>query len=121
MSQAVERRTREPFIAENLRPILKWQVGCHDHAVSLVGRGNHVEQQFGARFAGGDVSQLIQNQQVQLAKLLAQSQELSFVFRFQERRDQFGHTEEPDFPALSAGGHAGRRCDCGEQCRTYVF
>ena len=44
MRQPIEGRSGQPFAAENLGPVLEWQIGGHDQAVALVGCGDHVEQ-----------------------------------------------------------------------------
>jgi len=89
--------------------ILERQVGGHDQAVTLVGRGDHVEQQLRARLAGRYVTELIQDEQVQLGKLLPEPQELPLFLGLQEQGDQLGHSEEADSLASAAGGDAEAR------------
>ena len=96
-------------LPKHLGPVLERQVGRHDQAVAFVGRGDHVEQEFRPGLAGRNVAQFVQDQQVQLAQLLPQPQELTFLFGFQQQGDQLGDAEEADLAALSAGGHAQRR------------
>ena len=83
VGEAVQRRSREPFAAQHLGPVLERQVRGHDQAVALVGRGDHVEQQFRPGLAGRNVAQFVEDQEIQLAKLLPQPQELPFFFGFQ--------------------------------------
>ena len=59
-----------------------------------------------AGLAGRNVTQFIEDQQVQLAKLPSQSQELPFFFGFQQQSDQLGDSEEADLLALSTSSHA---------------
>ena len=46
VSEPIESGSREPFAAEDLSPVFKWQVGGHDQTVAFIRRADHVEQQF---------------------------------------------------------------------------
>ena len=70
VGKSIQSRSRQPFAAEDLGPVLKRQIGGHDQAIALVSRGDHVEQQFRAGFARGNVTEFVEDQHVQLAKLL---------------------------------------------------
>ena len=45
-------------------------------------RGNHVEEEFGSGLAGGDVSPLVQNQQVEFGQVAAEAEELLLLIGF---------------------------------------
>ena len=64
MGEPIQGRPGQAFAAEYLGPVLERQVGGHDQAVPLVGRGDHVEQEFRPRLAGGNVAQFIEDQEV---------------------------------------------------------
>ncbi len=72
--EAVQGGSGEAFAAEHFSPILEGAVGRHYQAVPFVGGGDHVEEQLGSGLAGGDVAQFIEDQQIQPAELLAESQ-----------------------------------------------
>ena len=61
----------------------------------------------------GNVAQFVQNQQIQLAKLITQPQELPFFFSLQEQRDQLSHAEEANLAALAQAAMPSTvaRCD----------
>ena len=109
VGKPVQGRPGQAFAAEYLRPVLERQVGGRDQAVPLVGGGDHIEQEFRPGLAGGNVAQFVEDQQVQLAKLLPQPQELPLFFSLQEQGDELGDAEEADFAALGTGGHTQRR------------
>lgn len=106
MREPIERGTGEAFAAEDFGPVLKGQVRGHDQAVPFVGRGDDVEQEFGAGLAGGDVAEFVEDQQVELAQRLSIAEQLAFFLGFQQLGDEFGDAEEPHLAALSTGGHA---------------
>ena len=60
--EPIEGRPGQPLAAQHLGPVLERQVGGHDQAVPLVGRGDHVEQQFRPGLAGRHVAQLVEDQ-----------------------------------------------------------
>jgi len=65
VSQSVQGRSRESFTPQNFGPVLERQVRGHDQAESFIRRADHIKQQFRSRFAGRNVAQFIQDQQVQ--------------------------------------------------------
>ena len=76
--QAVQSRSRESFTAEYLSPVLEWQIGRDNQALTFVGRTDHVEQQFRPNLAGWHVPKFIQNQHVEFRELFAKSQQHTF-------------------------------------------
>ena len=106
VGQPIEGGPGQPLAAQHLGPVLERQVRGHDQAVPLVGRGDHVEQQFRPGLAGRHVAQFVEDQQVQLGKLLPQPQELPLLVGLQQQRDQLGHAEEADLAC------PGRRRPC---------
>jgi len=58
MSQAVQRGADQALAPEYFRPILERQIGRDNQAIPLVGRGDHIEQEFRPSLAGGRRSQI---------------------------------------------------------------
>jgi len=87
MSQSVQGRSGESFTPQNLGPVLKRQVRGHDQAEYLIRRADHIKQQFRSHFAGGDIAQFIQDQQVQSRELFLQLQQCPFFTGFQQLRE----------------------------------
>jgi hypothetical protein len=56
-----------------------------------------------ARHAGRHVAQFIEDEHIQLGKMLSDPQEKTLFLGFQEQRDQFSYAEEADPLTLSAG------------------
>ncbi|MFO0903187.1 MAG: hypothetical protein U0939_09320 [Pirellulales bacterium] len=76
----------------------------------LVGAADHLEEEFRAELAGGDVSQLVEDQQVELRQRRLHPQQRPFFPSFHELRDEFGHATEADaFSSLTRGNAEGRR------------
>lgn len=60
----------------------QYEVGGEHDARAFVGGGNRIEEEFSSGLAGRDVTQFIQNQQVEFGEMTAESQELSFLVGF---------------------------------------
>ncbi len=73
MRQTIQNGSSESLRAENLGPLLKRKIRRDDHARSFIGRRDYVEQQFATELARRDVAQLVEDQQVQLRKLILHS------------------------------------------------
>ena len=70
----IEGGSGEPFVAQHFGPLLEAEVGRQHDAGAFVGGGNHVEEEFGSGLAGRDVTQFIQNQQIEFGEITAESQ-----------------------------------------------
>ena len=106
MGQSIESGSGEAFATEDFGPVLKREVRRHDEAVPLVGSRDDVKQEFRSGFAGGDVAEFVEDQQIEFAERLPVPQQLAFLFGFEQLSDQLGHSEEPDSSPLSASRHA---------------
>ena len=73
--QTVECGSCQSFAAEDLGPVLEWQIGRDNQALTFVGRTDHVEQQFRPDLAGWHVPKFIQNQHVEFRELFSKSQQ----------------------------------------------
>jgi hypothetical protein len=80
--QPIQSGPGETLGAEHLSPVLRGQVGRHQKAGSLIGRGDHIEEQFSTDFGCWDVTEFVQDQQVQLLELRPEPQEVSLVLGF---------------------------------------
>jgi hypothetical protein len=68
--EPVQRRSREPFAAQDFGPVLEGQVRCHDQAVAFVGRRDDVAEEFGPGLARRDVPEFVEDEEVELGQLL---------------------------------------------------
>jgi hypothetical protein len=84
VGQAVEEGSREPLVAQDLRPSLKGQVGGDDEAGAFVGSADDLEEEFHTRLREGDVAELVEEDQVQGFELGVEAFELSFLAAFEE-------------------------------------
>ena len=66
----VECGSRQPFAAQDLDPVFKGQIGRHDQAEVFIRRADDVEQQLRAEFTGRNMTQFIQDQQIDFRDLL---------------------------------------------------
>jgi hypothetical protein len=58
VGKSIDERAGEPFVAEDLGPVLEGQVGGEDKALAFVCAADDVEEKFGADFGEGDVAKL---------------------------------------------------------------
>ena len=91
------------------------RLGGHDQAVAFIRRADHVEQQFGSDLAGGDVAELIEDQQVQFRELFTKPQQHTFFAGFHQLRDQLCDLIEAHATTLTAG----RDSQCGGDMRFF--
>ena len=73
MSEPIERGPCQPFAAQDLSPVFKGQIGRYDQAETFIRCADDVEQQLRAEFTGGDISQFIQDQQIEFRELFFQA------------------------------------------------
>ena len=116
MGQAVQRRSREPLATEHLGPVLEWQVGGHDQAVSLVAVAITSNSSSAPALLAGNVAQFVEDQQIQLAKLLPEPQELTFFLASRSRVMSSVTRKKRTLRPLSASGHSQRRGQVGLAC-----
>jgi hypothetical protein len=95
VGEPVEGRAGESFGAEDFGPGLERQVGRDDHRGAFIRGGDDVEEQFGADLGGGDVAELVEDEQVEFGELGLEAQEAAFVAGFDEGGDEFGGSVEP--------------------------
>jgi hypothetical protein len=91
VGEPVEGGAGEAFVAEHLGPVFKAEVSGEDDALPFVGIGNHVEEQFGAGLAGGDVAEFVEDEQVEPAELVPEAKQLAVLVGLPEGGYQFGY------------------------------
>ena len=57
VGKSIDERAGEPFVAEDLGPVLEGPVGGEDKALTFVGAADDVEEKFGSGFGEGQDSQ----------------------------------------------------------------
>ena len=86
MRQAVQDGTGESLSSKNLRPLIKRQVGRDDDARSFIRGRDDIEEQFTAELACRDVTQFVQDQQVQRSQSPFKPLQCSFIPRNTPKR-----------------------------------
>jgi len=104
VGESVQEGAGEPFRAEDLGPLVEGEVGGDDEALPLVGPANHLEKELGAYLGEGDITQLIDDQQLEPLKLFVKALEASFLAAFHQLGDQGGGGVESHPMPLGAGG-----------------
>ena len=103
MSEAIESGPGQSFAAEHFGPVFERQVRGDNDTVAFVGRADHVEQKFRTKFTGRNVTQFIEDEQVEFRQLSLQSQEYSFFTSLHQLCDQFRDAIEPNSSASTTG------------------
>ncbi len=103
MSEPIKECTGEPFGTEDLSPFLKSQVRGDHEAMMLIGPTNEFKEQFSSGLGEGNVSQFIDDQQVESLKLFVHSLESFFLPALHELSDQVGGGIEANGPTLGTG------------------
>ena len=102
MSEPFKQCACEPLGAKDLGPFLESQVGGHHKAVMLVGPTDDLEEQFRARPGERDISQFIDDQEMESLELFVQSLKPSFLPALHELSNQVGGGAEADSSSLGA-------------------
>jgi hypothetical protein len=79
VGEPVQRRSGEPFAAQDLGPALERQVRRHDHAVAFVGRRDDIEEELGSGLARGDIPEFVEDEEVELGQLLTHAQQMPLL------------------------------------------
>ena len=109
MGEAIECGAGQSLAAQDFDPLLEGQVGGDDEAGTFIGGADHVEEELGAELTGRDISELIENQQIELGPLTFQARQGSFLAGLHELGDELGHPPEADFLSPAAGFDSRRR------------
>ena len=102
MSEPVQQGASESLGAKDFRPFLEGQVGRKHEAMMLIGPADDLEEQFGPRLGEGNISQFIDDQQIESLELFVQSLKPFFLPAFHELSDKIGGGIEADAVALGA-------------------
>ena len=79
MGQTVQNGASKAFRAEDLCPLVEWQVRGDDDRAALVALGDDFEEQLGAGLAERDESQFVDDQQILAGELLQQALQAAFI------------------------------------------
>ena len=93
---AVEERSGHAFVAQYLGPVLEGQVGCEQNALAFIGAADDLKQQFSADLGRRDVSELIENEQVEFGHPVEETFELAFFAGLDQLGDEVGEGKEAD-------------------------
>jgi len=104
-------RPRSPVSTKWPRP--KYAIGGNDDALAFVGTAEDFKEEFSAGLGKGNVSELIENEQVVPRKSFEEPFELAVVSGFEQLGDECGNGVEPDVFSLSAGGMSQRGGNMG--------
>ena len=100
MSEPVKQCTGEPLGAKDLGPFLESQVGGHHEAVMLIGPADDLEEQFGPGLGERNVSQFIDDQEMESLELFVQSLKSFFLTAFHELGNKVCGCVEANVSAL---------------------
>ena len=104
MSEPVKEGPGEPLGAKDLGPFLKGQVGGHHKAMMLIGPADDLEEQFGSGLGEGNISEFIDDQEMESLELFVQSLKPFFLPALHELRDQVCGCVETNVSALGTSG-----------------
>ena len=104
VGEPVQQRPGEPLRAEDLGPLVEWQVGGYQDGASLVALAEDLEEQFRAGPGQWNETQLVDDQQVEPGELPLQIQQKPLVPGLHQLVDQCGGGDEtPRHPPLAGG------------------
>jgi hypothetical protein len=101
VSEPVKQCTGESLGAKDLGPFLEGQVGGYHEAVMLIGPANDFEEQLGPGLGERDISQFIDDQEMESLELFMQSLKPFFLPALHELSDQIGGCIESNVSSLS--------------------
>jgi hypothetical protein len=104
VSEPVQQGPGESFGAKDLGPFLEGQVGGHQEAVMLIGPADHLKEQFGSGLGEGNISEFINDQEMESLELFEQSLESFFFPAFYELSHKVGGGIEANASALGTSG-----------------
>jgi hypothetical protein len=90
LSEPVKQCTRESLGSKDLGPFLEDQVGGHHEAVMLIGPADNLEEQLGPGFGERDISQFVDDQEMESLELFMQPLKPFFLPALHELSDQVG-------------------------------
>ena len=104
MSEPVQQRTGESLGAKDLGPFLKGQVSGHHEAVMLIGPADNLKEQFGSGLGEGNISEFINDQEMEPLELFEDSLESFFLPALYELSHKVGGGIEANTSALGTSG-----------------
>ncbi len=113
VGEPVEKGSGQSFIAKDLSPVGKAQVGGHDRGYALVQSGAELKDQLRASGGEGDKAQLVQDDELMSERRGQDLGQTMFVLSQDQFIHQTGGGIETDAPTLTAG----RECQAGRDMR----
>jgi hypothetical protein len=104
VSKPVKKSPGESLGAKDLGPFLEGQVGGHHEAMMLIGPADDLEEQFGSGLGEGNISEFIDDQEMESLELFMQSLQSFFLPALYELRDQVRGCVEVNVSALGTSG-----------------
>ena len=119
MGQAIEQGGCHLGVAKDRGPFAEAEVGCDHDAGALVKFAEQVEEQCPTRRTERQVSQLVEDNEVELGHCFRDLPGLALNLFLFEGVDQFDGREEANLAAVMFDGlDAERRCDVGSRPRS---
>ena len=113
MGQAVQHRSGQPFTAHHFGPLFKGQIGRDDQAGAFIRPADYVEQQFRPGLGERDVTEFVQQQDIQPFQVFVQPLQGPRFPLFEQLGHEARGGHEPHALTLSAGG----KTQCARQMR----
>ena len=113
MSEAVQQCPGEPLLAEDLGPLVEWQIGGHQDGAALVALAEDLEEQF--RTGGGQrhEAQLVDEEELEAGQLPLQVEQPTVVPGLHGLVDQGRGDGETHRHSFLAGGQSQSQGDVG--------
>jgi hypothetical protein len=100
MDEAIDRGEGHCGIGKDLPPFAEWLVGGDEHGPALVACADQLEQHAGLGLILGDVSEVVEDQQVEAVEPIDCGFEVEFAARDLELLHQIGRAGEENLPSL---------------------
>lgn len=94
VGDAVEQSASEPFRPEDLSPFLEGQVAGYQRRCTFISLTEGLEQQFGAAFGQGHVSQFVDDEKLIAGQLFLEAQQVLVIASFDQLTYQRGSGSE---------------------------
>src|SRR5262249_54106512 len=104
--QSVQERGRHLFAVGDLPPFSGGQIAGDEQALTFVGVGEDLKEQFGAAAAERQIAEFVADEQIDAVELTEQAIEAVLLMGLFQLIDQTGGSEEANASPEAAGGEA---------------